>query len=56
MENRGKLRTAVEYATARTLFWALGLLPRRLAIGAGRALVYLAYLVVPRLRHVSAAT
>jgi KDO2-lipid IV(A) lauroyltransferase len=52
MESRGKLRTAVEYAAARFLFQAMGLLPRRFAVSAGRALAYLTYLIVPRLRRI----
>lgn len=52
MESRGKLRTAVEYAAARCLFWAMGVLPRGLAVGLARAVAYLTYLLVPRLRRI----
>jgi KDO2-lipid IV(A) lauroyltransferase len=52
MENRSKLRIAVEYATARVLFGTLARLPQQLAIGAGRALTFAAYLAVPKLRRI----
>lgn len=52
MESRGKLRTLLEYALARILFRVMGILPRRLAVGAGKSLAYLTYLLVPRLRRI----
>lgn len=52
MASRGKVRTAVEYAAARCLFWGMGIVPRGLAVGAGRAAAYLTYLLVPRLRRI----
>ena len=52
MENRGKLRTLIEYWAARALLWGLRLLPRRLAIGAGHACAYVAYFVAWKLRGV----
>ena len=52
MESRGKLRTAVEYALTRVLFWVMGVLPRSIAVCAGSAFAYLTYLSVPRLRRI----
>jgi KDO2-lipid IV(A) lauroyltransferase len=50
MSKRGSVQTNFEYATARFLLSALGLLPRRLAVGIGRMLGQTAYRVSRKLR------
>ena len=52
MENPGRLRTILEYSTARLLFSGLALLPRPLAIGVGCAMAHLAYRVSWKLRRI----
>lgn len=51
MGKPGKVRTALEYATARVLLTGLGLLPRRLAVAVGRSLGPLGYGLSDRLRR-----
>ena len=51
MAKHGKIQTAFEYAAARTLLTALGLLPRSLAVAAGRGMGRIAYSVGGRLRR-----
>lgn len=51
MSKHGKVQTALEYATARTLLTSLGWLPRPLALAAGRGVGRLAYTFVGRLRR-----
>jgi len=51
MAKRGKLQTSVEYAVARSLLSALGLLPRTAAIGLGRGLGRIAYWLPGNLRR-----
>ncbi len=53
MEGLGKFRTALEYATARWLFWMMGILPRGLGVRAGKAVAYLGYLLVPRFHRIA---
>jgi KDO2-lipid IV(A) lauroyltransferase len=50
-KQRGKLQTDLEYAAVRLLLGALGLLPRRLAVAAGRGFGHLAYLLAGGLRR-----
>ena len=52
MELPRRLRTILEYATARLLFSSLALLPRPLAIRASRAMAHIAYLVSGKLRRI----
>jgi Kdo2-lipid IVA lauroyltransferase/acyltransferase len=52
MENPGRLRRILEYATARLLFSGLALLPRPLAIRVGCAMAHIAYLVSWKLRRI----
>ncbi len=51
MGKRGKVQTALEYATARTLLASLGLMPHNLAVAAGRGMARVAYAFGGRLRH-----
>ncbi|HXD34538.1 MAG TPA: lysophospholipid acyltransferase family protein [Pyrinomonadaceae bacterium] len=51
MAKRGKLQTSLEYAVARSLLGALGLLPRSAALALGRGLGSLAYSVAGKLRR-----
>lgn len=51
MAKNGKLQIALEYALARTILSALGLLPRALAIALGLAIGRLAYLLLGTLRR-----
>jgi Kdo2-lipid IVA lauroyltransferase/acyltransferase len=51
MAKPGKLQTTVEYAVARALLSALGILPRSLAIALGLTVGRLAYLMPGRLRR-----
>lgn len=50
MEKHGKLQIAVEYAVTRSVLVALGLLPRQLALFAGRCVGRIAYGLSDRLR------
>jgi KDO2-lipid IV(A) lauroyltransferase len=52
MENLGRLRTIVEYSTARLLFSSLALLPRPLAIRVACAVAHIVYRVSSKLRRV----
>lgn len=51
MSKHGKIQTALEYAAVRTLLTGLGLMPRRLAVAAGRGMGRIAYVVGGRLRR-----
>jgi KDO2-lipid IV(A) lauroyltransferase len=51
MAKRGRLQTLLEYTLARALLSALGMLPRRLAVSAGRAMGRLGYLSFSELRR-----
>jgi KDO2-lipid IV(A) lauroyltransferase len=50
MGKRGKVQTALEYAAARSLLTGLGLLPRPVAVAAGRAVGRIVYGLSDRLR------
>jgi KDO2-lipid IV(A) lauroyltransferase len=50
MGKRGKVQTALEYATARVVLSGLGLMPRALAVATGRGLSRIAYGLSDRLR------
>ncbi|MCA1574521.1 MAG: lysophospholipid acyltransferase family protein [Acidobacteria bacterium] len=51
MAKRGTARTNVEYAVARALIGGLGLLPRPLAVAAGRGMGHIAYVFCGGLRR-----
>ena len=51
MAKRGKLQTLLEYALARLILGVLGLLPRAVAIGLGRALGRVVYWLPGKLRR-----
>ena len=51
MGKRGKVQTALEYATARALLTGLGWLPRSLAVATGRGISRIAYGLSDRLRR-----
>ena len=51
MGKRGKVQTALEYTTARTLLTGLGLMPRPAAVATARGLAAFAYLFGGRLRR-----
>jgi len=51
MGKRGKLQTSLEYAVARSLLGALGLLPRAAAITTGRAVTRIGYSLAGGLRR-----
>ncbi|HEV7398265.1 MAG TPA: lysophospholipid acyltransferase family protein [Pyrinomonadaceae bacterium] len=51
MAKRGKLQTSLEYAVARSILGALGVLPRSAAVGVGRALGAVAYRIGGNLRR-----
>ncbi|MEP6636170.1 MAG: lysophospholipid acyltransferase family protein [Acidobacteriota bacterium] len=51
MAKRGKLQTSLEYALARSVLAGLGVLPRSAAIGSGRVMGRLAYLLAGNLRR-----
>lgn len=51
MGKRGKVQTALEYATTRAALTGLGLLPRPAAVAAGRAIGRIAYGLSDRLRR-----
>src|ERR1043165_1807409 len=51
MGKHGKVQTALEYGAARSILTGLGLLPRPVALAAGRGLARLAYTFGGRLRR-----